>query len=142
MSDILWRDTSGDVVMWLMNGGTIASSVFVGESSHHLGPIGGPAATSTAMARSGHSPGVTPAAMVAIWQMKRRDDHRQMCLLRLSHHLVNRRERETSTADGMGDILWRVTTTGEVGILADEWRDDRIKCVCCDCPHHLVNRRK
>jgi serralysin len=28
-SDILWRDTSGNVVVWLMNGGTVSSSLAV-----------------------------------------------------------------------------------------------------------------
>jgi hypothetical protein len=32
MSDILWYDTnSGDVAMWLMNGGTVTSSLGVGN---------------------------------------------------------------------------------------------------------------
>jgi hypothetical protein len=30
-SDILWRDSSGDVVLWLMSGGTISSSAYVGN---------------------------------------------------------------------------------------------------------------
>jgi FG-GAP-like repeat len=30
-SDILWRDASGNIAMWLMNGGTISSSTLVGN---------------------------------------------------------------------------------------------------------------
>jgi FG-GAP-like repeat len=33
-ADILWRDTSGDLVIWLMNGATVAQSV-------NLGSLGG-----------------------------------------------------------------------------------------------------
>ncbi len=30
-SDILWRDTSGNTPIWFMNGGSVASSAFVGN---------------------------------------------------------------------------------------------------------------
>ena len=33
MSDILWRDTSGDVAIWFMNGTTIASGTGLGTIS-------------------------------------------------------------------------------------------------------------
>jgi FG-GAP repeat len=32
MSDILWRDTSGNVAVWFMNGAQVTSSTFVGNA--------------------------------------------------------------------------------------------------------------
>jgi hypothetical protein len=32
-SDILWRDTSGNISLWFMNGGTVASSTGLGQVS-------------------------------------------------------------------------------------------------------------
>ena len=32
-SDILWRDTSGNVAIWTMNGGTVSSSLAVANVS-------------------------------------------------------------------------------------------------------------
>ena len=29
MSDILWHDTSGNTAIWLMNGGTVSSNLFI-----------------------------------------------------------------------------------------------------------------
>jgi hypothetical protein len=31
MSDLLWRDSSGDAAMWFMNGATISSTAFIGN---------------------------------------------------------------------------------------------------------------
>ena len=31
MSDLLWRDTSGNTAMWFMNGATISSTAFIGN---------------------------------------------------------------------------------------------------------------
>jgi len=39
-SDVLWRDVTGTVAMWLMNGSTIASNSFVGSVSTAWSPVG------------------------------------------------------------------------------------------------------
>jgi hypothetical protein len=31
MSDLLWRDTSGNTAVWFMNGATISSTAFIGN---------------------------------------------------------------------------------------------------------------
>ena len=58
-SDILWRDTSGNTAIWLMNGGQVSSSGGLGNVPTTWS-IAQPA-TTTATARATFS-GATPAA--------------------------------------------------------------------------------
>jgi hypothetical protein len=112
MSDILWRDTSGDVVMWLMNGGTIASSVFVGNL---------PTTWSIAGQRDFYGIGKSgilwrdTSGDVAIWQMNGGTitSNVSVATVPTTWSIAGTGD---FNSDGMGDILWRVTTTGEVGI--------------------------
>ncbi|HUD87919.1 MAG TPA: FG-GAP-like repeat-containing protein [Xanthobacteraceae bacterium] len=115
-SDILWRDTSGDLAIWEMNGGTILN-----PSNSGLGSV----ATTWAVVGQRDFNGDGKADILwrdtsgnlAIWEMN------GTTILNPSNSGLG----SVSTAwsivgtgdfngDGMADMLWRNTTTGAVAI--------------------------
>ena len=109
-SDILWRDTAGDVAMWLMSGTQILQEPFWQRAD----TIGRSSASATSMATA------MPTSLARYCRQCRDLVHERNTDLAAA----DPRQRATSWAivgtgdfngDGKGDILWR-NSDGDVGI--------------------------
>jgi VCBS repeat protein len=112
MSDILWRDNnSGGVAMWLMNGGTVASSLGIGNVTLDWQIVGqrdfDGDGTSDILWRNGNTGGV------AMWLM---NGGTILSSLGIGNVSTNWQIVGTGDfdGDGDGDILWRDNKSGGV----------------------------
>jgi FG-GAP-like repeat len=112
LSDIVWRDTSGQLALWFMNGAAIASATGAGTVTTDWSVVG---------QRDFNGDGRTDilwrhtSGQVAIWLM-----NGATILSGGSPGTVTTDWSVAGTGDfngnGFGDILWRNTTTGQVAI--------------------------
>jgi hypothetical protein len=111
-SDILWRNTSGQLALWFMNGAAIASATDAGTVTTDWSVVG---------QRDFNSDGFADilwrntSGLVAIWLM-----NGATVLAAASPGTVTTDWAVAGTGDfdgdGRGDILWRNTTNGQVAI--------------------------
>ena len=122
-SDILWRDTSGNVAMWLMNGATVSSGAAVGNV---------PTSWSIVGQRDFNGDGKhdmlwrDTSGNVAMWLMNGATVSSSVLVGNVRHQLVDRRNRRLQRRRQRRHSLARHQR--QCGDLADERRDDLLRC--------------
>ena len=111
-SDILWRDTGGDVAVWLMNGGTVAQSAGLGTLPSSFSIIGQHDFDGDGKAdvlwRDGNG-------NVSMWFMNGTAVSSAVAVGNLTSNWTLYGAGDLN-GDGKGDLLWRDSNTGTVAI--------------------------
>ena len=111
-SDILWRDTGGDVAAWLMNGGTVLQSAALGTVPGSFSVIGQHDFSGDGDADLLWRDG---SGNISMWFMNGTAVSSAAAVGNLTSNWTLYGTADLN-GDGKGDLLWRDSTTGTVAV--------------------------